>query len=48
MKLTNRGWFLAGFMVALLLVALFQIAGNLWWTPNGYCWGEMSECLNNE
>jgi hypothetical protein len=48
MKLTNRGWFVVGFVSALLLMGLIEISTNLWWTQNGYCWGEMLECLNNE
>jgi hypothetical protein len=48
MKLTNRGWFVVGFVSALLLLGLIEISTNLWWTQNGYCWGQMTECLNNE
>lgn len=30
--------------LAVFMVAVWQVAGNLWWTENGYCWGDMIEC----
>jgi multidrug resistance efflux pump len=30
--------------LAVVLVAVWQVSANLWWTENGYCWGDMIEC----
>jgi hypothetical protein len=31
------------------LTIIWQVAANLWWVGNGYCWGDITECmgLNN-
>ncbi len=31
--------------LAVILFAVWQVAGNLWWVGDGYCWGEMTECF---
>jgi hypothetical protein len=46
MKLTNRGWFVAGFVSALALMLAFYVMNHIWWTPTGYCWGSVNDCLN--
>lgn len=40
----RRRWFFGGIAV-LIMVALWQIVGNVWWTSDGYCWGDMVECM---
>lgn len=30
------------------LYLMFQVVGNLWWTSEGYCWGDMFECFDIE
>ena len=44
MKLTNRGWFVLGFVAALALIGLTWAIGNIHWVGNGYCWGSFNEC----
>ena len=31
--------------IGLLLFGISQIAGNLWWVGDGYCWGPVTECF---
>jgi hypothetical protein len=31
-----------------LVAFILWIAGNLWWTGEGYCVGSMSKCLGKE
>jgi len=31
-----------------LLALIVWIAGNVWWTGDGYCIGSMSKCLGKE
>ena len=31
-------------VVAVVAVA-WSVAGNLWWTETGYCWGSLDKCL---
>ncbi len=31
-------------VISLALVINLRTA-NLWWTENGYCWGDMFECM---
>ena len=31
--------------VSALAFAIGTITANLWWTGNGYCWGDMFECM---
>ena len=47
-RITKRGWVVIGIGLITLAVIIVEISTNLWWTQNGYCWGEMLECLNNE
>lgn len=47
MKVTPRGYFVAGFVSALALVLAFYVMSHIYWTPTGYCWGSFDECLNN-
>lgn len=32
-------------LAGLALFGISEIAGNLWWTDGGYCWGSVNECL---
>lgn len=43
----RRRWFF-GAIVGLLLAGIWLVVGNVWWTSNGYCWGDMMECLAPE
>lgn len=51
-RITKRGWFVMAIgaitIAVLLALAIVEVSTNLWWTENGYCWGDMVECLNNE
>jgi len=31
--------------VVTLFLVIGAISTNLWWTDNGYCWGDMFECM---
>lgn len=31
--------------VVTLAFAIGMITTNLWWTSDGYCWGDMFECM---
>lgn len=33
-----------GFITLMMFVAVWQVATNLWWTENGYCWGDLISC----
>jgi len=50
MRLTKRGRIVLIYApAALALVALLLwIAGNVWWTGEGYCFGSMEECYAEE
>ena len=50
MKLTKRGRIVLIYTpAALALIALLLwIAGNVWWTEQGYCIGSMAECYEQE
>lgn len=43
----RRRWFFTA-IVALVLFIMFQVIGNLWWTSDGYCWGDMFECFEKD
>lgn len=45
MKLTRRGKVVATVGILLVVWAVWQVSGNLWWVGDGYCWGSMAECL---
>lgn len=32
-------------IAALVVVAVWQVAANLWWTSSGYCWGDYFQCM---
>ena len=34
--------------VVLIVAGISQVVGNLWWVGDGYCWGDMTECLFGE
>ena len=50
MRLTKRGRIVFIYVpAALALVALLLwVAGNVWWTGEGYCFGSMEKCLGKE
>jgi hypothetical protein len=31
-------------VLAITLFAVWQVATNLWWVGDGYCWGDLIEC----
>jgi multidrug resistance efflux pump len=33
-----------GLIAVIAFVVIWTVAKNLWWTENGYCWGDMVEC----
>ena len=43
-NLTKRGAFVLGVAVGLLIVGIYWLTGNLWWTDTGPCIGSMAEC----
>ena len=43
-NLTKRGAFVLGVAFGLLIVGLYWISGNVWWTDAGICLGSMVEC----
>jgi hypothetical protein len=43
-NLTKRGAFVLGVAVGLLIVGLYWVSGNVWWTEAGICLGSMVEC----
>lgn len=45
MRITPRGYFVAGFVSALALVLAFYVMSHVYWTPTGYCWGSVNECF---
>jgi len=50
MKLTKRGRIVLIYAPAAfaLVALLLWIAGNVWWTGEGYCFGSMAKCLGKE
>jgi len=45
MRMTRK-WRLV--RTALIIVAVWlviEIAKNLWWTSEGYCWGDAAKCV---
>jgi hypothetical protein len=45
MKLTKRGKRVRAISIVLALALVYWVSGQVWWTPNGYCFGEMAECV---
>jgi hypothetical protein len=45
-NLTKRGAFVLGVAVGLLIVGIWWISGNFWWTEAGPCLGPMVECVD--
>jgi hypothetical protein len=45
-NLTKRGAFVLGVAVGLLIVGIWWISGNFWWTESGPCLGLMVECID--
>lgn len=44
-NLTPRGWVVLVIIPSLLLVwGLVEVSTNLWWTEQGYCWGQYIQC----
>ena len=33
-----------GLITVIAFIAIWTVATNLWWTENGYCWGDLIEC----
>lgn len=52
MKLTKRGERVFATLLVIagvaLLIGVYQVIGNLWWTGSGYCWGSMVECMEGK
>lgn len=48
MKLTKRGKRVRAVLIliglSLFIYAVCKISGHLWWTEDGYCWGEFDVC----
>ena len=45
MKLTKRGKRVRAVFILVAIVAIWQVVGHLWWVGDGYCWGDMAECM---
>ena len=45
MRLTPRGYFVAGFMSALLLGALWYLTSHIWILDGAYCLDTLEKCL---
>lgn len=43
-NLTNRGAFVLGIAMGLLIVGAFWLTGNVWINETGICIGSMAEC----
>lgn len=52
MRLTRRGELTFATLLVIagiaLLIGIYQVIGNLWYTEAGYCWGSMVECLEGK
>jgi len=46
MKLTRRQRQLRAVLILAAIVAVWQVAGHLWWVDDHYCWGSMTECFS--
>lgn len=44
MKLTRRGKIVLTIVVGLGVWGLWEVSSHLWWTGEGYCWGEWEVC----
>jgi hypothetical protein len=43
--LTPRGWVVLVVIPSFLLIwGLVEVSTHLWWTQEGYCWGQYLEC----
>ena len=45
MKLTRRGRIVVSLAIVAGLAGAWLVAGHLWWTGGGYCWGSGVACL---
>jgi hypothetical protein len=45
MKLTKRGKRVRALAICLALALVWWVSGQVWWTGEGYCVGEMVECF---
>jgi hypothetical protein len=45
MKLTKRGKRVRAISIVLALALVYWVSAQVWWTPEGYCFGEMVECF---
>lgn len=45
MKLTPRGYFVAGFVSALLIGALWYLTSHIWILDGAYCLDTLTACL---
>jgi hypothetical protein len=45
MKLTKRGKRVRALAILAGILAIWWISGHIWWTPTGYCVGDMVECF---
>ena len=45
MKLTRRGRLVRMALILALIVALWWIAANVWWTGAGWCIGSLTSCM---
>ena len=44
-NITKRGWFVLGFVCALLVLVAFWLMGHFWVNEGGICWGSMADCM---
>lgn len=40
----RRRWFF-GAIAVIAFAVLSAVVSHIWWTPTGYCWGDMMECM---
>ena len=44
-NITKRGWFVLGFVCALLVLGAFWLMGNFWVNEDGICLGSLADCM---
>jgi hypothetical protein len=45
MKLNKRGKRVRALLILAGVILLVLVAGRLWWTDSGWCWGSMAQCV---
>lgn len=48
MKVTPRGYFVAGFLTALLLGAIWYLTSHIWIIDGAYCLNTLTQCLTEQ